>query len=57
MAAERLSPGDPSSFARPVSLYLNVNFERKVLCGKVDLTVDKKKADVTHVGQQILQKY
>jgi hypothetical protein len=32
-----------------VSLYLDVNFERKVLCGKVDLTVDKKKADVAHV--------
>jgi hypothetical protein len=32
-----------------VSLYLDVNFERKVLCGKVNLTVDKKKADVTHV--------
>jgi hypothetical protein len=57
MAAEGLSSGDPSSFARPVSLYLDVNFERKVLCGKADLTVDKKKADVTHVGQQILQKY
>jgi hypothetical protein len=32
-----------------VSLYLDVNFERKVLHGKVDLTVVKKKADVTHV--------
>lgn len=32
-----------------VSLYLDVDFERKVLCGKVDLTVDKKKAEVTHV--------
>ncbi|PNF40549.1 Leukotriene A-4 hydrolase [Cryptotermes secundus] len=56
MAAQGLSPGDPSSFARPdeaevssVSLYLDVDFERKVLCGKVDLTVDKKKAEVTHV--------
>jgi hypothetical protein len=32
-----------------VSLYLDVDFERKVLCGKVDLTVDKKKAEVTRV--------
>lgn len=32
-----------------VSLYLDVDFERKVLCGKVDLTVDKKETEVTHV--------
>ncbi|KAJ4447961.1 hypothetical protein ANN_09971, partial [Periplaneta americana] len=32
-----------------VSLYLDVDFERKVLAGKADLTVEKKKAEVTHV--------
>jgi hypothetical protein len=57
MTAEGLNPGDPSSFARPdeaevssVNLYLDVNFERKILCRKVGLTIDKKKAEVTHVG-------
>ncbi|XP_069682260.1 leukotriene A-4 hydrolase isoform X2 [Periplaneta americana] len=56
MAPTSLSPGDPSSFSRPeeaavssVSLYLDVDFERKVLAGKADLTVEKKKAEVTHV--------
>lgn len=56
MAVVGLSPGDPNSFARPeeaavssVGLYLDVNFERKVLSGRVDLTVDKKTAEVTHV--------
>ncbi|KDR13370.1 leukotriene A-4 hydrolase [Zootermopsis nevadensis] len=56
MAGLGLSPGDPSSFARPeeaavssVDLYLDVDFDHKVLSGRADLTVDKKKDDVTHV--------
>jgi hypothetical protein len=38
-----------------VGLYLDVNFERKVLSGRVDLTVDKKKAEVTHVVSLVKQ--
>lgn len=56
MAAKGLSPGDPSSFSRPeeavvtaISLYLDVNFERKILSGKANLTVEKKKSEITHV--------
>jgi len=38
-----------------VALYLDVNFQRKVLCGEVNLTVDKKKAEVTHVVSLVTQ--
>lgn len=37
-----------------VGLYLDVNFERKVLSGRVDLTVEKKKAEVTHVVSLVM---
>lgn len=37
-----------------VGLYLDVNFERKVLSGRVDLTVEKKKAEVTHVVSLVI---
>ncbi|KAJ9599849.1 hypothetical protein L9F63_009889 [Diploptera punctata] len=56
MTGKGLSPGDPSSFSRPedavvtaINLYLDVNFENKVLTGKANLTVEKKKSEVTHV--------
>jgi hypothetical protein len=38
-----------------VGLYLYVDFERKVLSGRVDFTVEKKKAEVTHVVSLVLQ--
>jgi hypothetical protein len=37
-----------------VGLYLDVNFERKVLSGRVDLTVEKKKAEVTRVVSLVM---
>jgi len=37
-----------------VGLYLDVNFERKVLSGRVDLTVEKKKAEVTRVVSMVM---
>ena len=32
-----------------INLYLDVNFERKVLSGKANLHVEKRRSDVTHV--------
>ncbi|XP_013388394.1 leukotriene A-4 hydrolase [Lingula anatina] len=53
MKIDRLSPGDPSSFSRPeycvvVHLHLNwdVNFDKKILNGSVELDLEKKKTDV-----------
>ncbi|XP_030745721.1 leukotriene A-4 hydrolase isoform X2 [Sitophilus oryzae] len=56
MAAARLSPLDPSSFSRPeyvkvvnISLNLNVNFDKKILSGTTELTVEKIDKTVNEV--------
>lgn len=56
MGKSGLSPLDPSSFSRPelvkvthIALNLNVNFDRKVLSGSTELTVEKVDETVNEV--------
>ncbi|XP_060532916.1 leukotriene A-4 hydrolase [Cylas formicarius] len=56
MEKSELSPLDPSSFSRPelavvtnIAINLNVNFDKKILAGSVELTVKKVSEGVTEV--------